>query len=235
MDVKRRRAKPQGFRYDEQRETYADGVRKERAQFAAEGREDDVQACNAEIAAALGLPLEKVAAEAPAITPEGVPDVVPDAPTWPPHPSTVNASSIARPTMHTDMRISPDGALALLALVDREIDRLGVRGAPLCERGSSEQVLPSVRNQLVRSMMSAHPGRMYPTGERIPLSPGMQLTGAAFEHDDLIGFDDTEKIRPIGPGQRDGGKLIVEDPGERKRKERIEREEAKRAKSAGHV
>jgi hypothetical protein len=230
--VKRKRQARQNVPNDEQRDSYVEGVRKERAVLAAEGREEDVAYCNQEIARALGVSVESVVRDAPAVEPEGEPDVVPDTATWPPHPSAVNAGSIAKPESHTEMRLSPDQALGLLALVDDEIDRLGVRGAPLCQRGPLEQVLPAIRNDLCRAMMSAHPGRLYPAGERSPLNPGWQRTAEGYEHDDWVGFDDGDKVRPV---KNVDGRLDIHDPVVRREEERIARERRKRAEAQGHV
>lgn len=229
--MKRKRQTRSNVPNDEQRDSYVKGIEKERQIFAAEGRAEDAAHCNEVIASALGVSVESIAKDAPAVTPEGVPDVVPDTPTWPPHPSTVDAGTIAKPVLHTEIRVSPDQAVGLLALLDDTIDLLGVRGAPLCQRGSSEQVLPAVRNDLCRAMMSAHPGRLYPTdGERTPLNPRWQQTAEGYEHDDLVGFDDTDKIRPV---KKVDGKLDIHDPAVRREEQRIAREQQKRAEAQG--
>jgi len=158
---------------DEERARQVASITVEREQFEREGRHDQADHCD-EVLASLGghgqrrATPTRMAGLATRLRRGSAGDVqerAADGPTedaaepaapapYPPHPDEVDHRTIIKPTTHTELRLPPEQAMAVLEMFDTH---------PAADR--------AIREKLVRSMMAAHAGRMYPDGgERVPIS-----------------------------------------------------------------
>lgn len=190
---------------DEQRASYVEGLRRERAVFCAAGEYEQVGHVNAEIASALGVSLEEAAEDAPAIIPREYEHGAP------------NGVRLAAPAGPIDRRSTPAEAMAELAAMDARL----IAENPPCDdplRGARSKLFAAIR----ANQPFPEPLPVCSIGHQGPIPPNEPW---GFKKGNPFVRKRTSLPGAKGP--------IITDPVEARRKEsrRIEREREEAASS----